>query len=171
MRNMTKFNEELEDFKYTLQSKWSSFRYFFRRIYWFFLRGKKGWAPNDTWNLNNSLARVIAEQLKYLAHHSNGYPGTFTEQSWTDYLLDIAKSFDEYCNYDGWQLKEWQQMYKIHAGVDFEKRYKEENWLWNKLPDIPREIIEAHYTKIDLEYKRIIEGMKRIFDNWGNLWD
>ena len=40
-----------------------------------FIRGKRGWAPSDTWNLDVYLARVIGESLNHLADSTYGWPG------------------------------------------------------------------------------------------------
>ena len=52
----------------------SELRHNIRRVYWFFIRGWRGWAPNDTWNLDTYLDVVIRDAVEYLRNHKQGYP-------------------------------------------------------------------------------------------------
>ncbi len=48
----------------------------------FILRGKNGWCPQDTWNLDVYLANVISESIKYLEKHTISYPDGMTFSAW-----------------------------------------------------------------------------------------
>lgn len=53
------------------------------------VRARKGWAPYDTFNMGDYSARVIGEQLIYMAEHTQGWPGNagFPEfEDWTTAL-------------------------------------------------------------------------------------
>lgn len=60
----------------------------------FFLRGKNGWCPEDTWNLDIYLARVISETTKYLAKTTHGFPPELTFKRWKEILKQISKDID-----------------------------------------------------------------------------
>ncbi len=73
----------------------------------FWQRGRHGWAPRDTWNLDSYLARVIGETLPYLAAHSHGYPGNYKSmEEWTATLLSLAGVFRAYARCDSFD-EEW----------------------------------------------------------------
>ena len=58
-----------------------------------YLRGKYGWAPCDTWNMDYWFLKVIPEMLDYLAEHTHTYPGTDefpTFESWQEWLRKTA---------------------------------------------------------------------------------
>lgn len=57
-------------------------------------RMRRGWGDTDTWNMDVYLARVIGEQLAYLAKNSHGYPGTEefpTPESWAEALTENSE--------------------------------------------------------------------------------
>jgi hypothetical protein len=45
-----------------------------RRIYWFFQRGFRGYADNDTWDFDLYLAKIITGGLKQLKKYHHGCP-------------------------------------------------------------------------------------------------
>jgi len=63
----------------------------------FILRGKNGWCPEDTWNLDVYLSKVISETTKYLSKHTVSYPHELTFEQWKKILRKISKDiyFDE----------------------------------------------------------------------------
>lgn len=77
-----------------------------RQIKNFIQRGKKGWCPEDTWNLDNYLSRVIAESVDYLNKNKHGYPHRLTDKKWSKILKDISEGmlaverFDDNFDYD-----------------------------------------------------------------------
>ena len=70
--------------------RWADIKYAVRRFYWFFLRGWRGWAPNDTWSLDTYLDRVIMEAVEHLRKHHQGYPHGLTDEGWDDVLHRIS---------------------------------------------------------------------------------
>lgn len=51
-------------------------RFFFRiTLPEFFIRGRRGWAPSDTWNLDRYLSRIMGESLARFAESNHGWPG------------------------------------------------------------------------------------------------
>jgi len=57
----------------------------------FMYRGVHGWCPEDVWNLDVYLARVIAESIKYLEKHTISYPNGMTFKQWKKILNQISK--------------------------------------------------------------------------------
>jgi hypothetical protein len=70
----------------------------------FFIRGRHGWAPSDTWSLDHYLAGVMGHSLEYLADHNHGWPGTDewkTPEEWEAELRKQAAILITYStNYD-----------------------------------------------------------------------
>ena len=71
----------------------------------FYLRGKNGWSPYDTWNMDCYLLKILPEMLRHLAKNDNTHPFlTFpiTEESikedenkWVEILNYMAECFEE----------------------------------------------------------------------------
>jgi len=57
----------------------------------FILRGKNGWCPEDTWNLDCYLAKVISETTAYLAKTTHGAPIGVSSKGWKKILKQISK--------------------------------------------------------------------------------
>jgi len=66
----------------------------------FILRGKKGWCPEDTWNLDVYLSRVISESIKYLNKHTISHPNRVTFKQWKKILKTISEGIDAPYNLD-----------------------------------------------------------------------
>lgn len=85
-----------------------------REIKWFVHRGRHGWAPRDTWSLDDYLARVISESVKHLRDTSHGHPGDICDcvddhhrdcngmQRWNEILDEIIEGFE--ASRDPWGL-------------------------------------------------------------------
>ena len=57
----------------------------------FILRGKNGWCPEDTWDLDVYLSKVISETTSYLAKTVHGFPPELTFKRWKEILNQISK--------------------------------------------------------------------------------
>jgi hypothetical protein len=57
----------------------------------FILRGKNGWCPEDTWNLDIYLSKVISETTGYLSRTIHGFPPELTFKKWKGILNKISK--------------------------------------------------------------------------------
>jgi len=64
-----------------------------RRLSRFIQRGRRGWANEDTWNLDSYLSGVIASSIEHLRDHGNGYPADLAEEGWKDVLTRISAGF------------------------------------------------------------------------------
>lgn len=73
----------------------------------FILRGKSGWCPEDTWNLDIYLSKVISETTGYLAKHTVSYPAEMSLKQWKEILHQISKDIriKEFYNTEKEQLR------------------------------------------------------------------
>lgn len=66
-----------------------------RKLKSFVARGRKGWAPEDTWSLDCYLERVLAETLAHLAATTHSVPTAFPGgfEGWTAALRRWSAAF------------------------------------------------------------------------------
>jgi hypothetical protein len=57
----------------------------------FMYRGVHGWCPEDTWNLDIYLSKVISETTGYLSRTIHGFPPELTFKKWKKILNKISK--------------------------------------------------------------------------------
>ena len=61
-------------------------------------RLRHGFPREDTWNLDDAVARFLAPRLWYLAEHTSGYPSQFDgedgDELWTAILAKMADGFE-----------------------------------------------------------------------------
>lgn len=78
----------------------------------FFIRGRRGWAPSDTWNLDGYFSRVMGEALARFAESTHGWPGEESEwpkfEDWQAEIRTQSKALLAYANEEfnwngGWQ--------------------------------------------------------------------
>jgi hypothetical protein len=73
----------------------------------FFQRGRRGWAPSDTWSLDHYLAGVMGESLHRLAESGKSWPGLSaewpTQKAWADELHRHAAVLSAYST--DWESK------------------------------------------------------------------
>jgi hypothetical protein len=67
---------------------------FYRKCTRGWQRAYRGWADEDTWNLDRYLAVIIKESVSYLKLHNYGCPDGLTEKEWDEILSDIIYTFD-----------------------------------------------------------------------------
>jgi len=63
----------------------------YRKIKKFIQRGQRGWSDEDTWSLDEYLAKVISETTKHLAKNTCSFPTELTPQRWVKILKRISK--------------------------------------------------------------------------------
>jgi hypothetical protein len=67
-------------------------------IYTFYHRGRYGWAPSDTWNLNTYLNGVLSGSLEHLADNHMGCPSAYyidgNCDKWEAQLRDWVNAFE-----------------------------------------------------------------------------
>lgn len=57
----------------------------------FIQRGKRGWCPQDTWNLDVYLSKVISESVKHLRENTVSYPHEMSFRQWKKILKQISE--------------------------------------------------------------------------------
>jgi len=74
-----------------------NFRYHFRRVKWFYQRGRRGWADCDWWGVDDYLVGIILPMLKQLKEYEHGYPGygkASTPEKWDKLLDEMIEGFE-----------------------------------------------------------------------------
>ena len=56
-------------------------------------RFHRGWADEDVWSMDHSLAQIIVPMLKELRENNVGYPHGLTEKKWEDILDKMIVGF------------------------------------------------------------------------------
>lgn len=91
---------------------------FVRDLYTFYHRGRYGWAPRDTWNLDHYYDQVIGNSLEYFADHLHGAPGGYPHVWGThpDGFNDTVET-----NVEAWEadLRRWSSAFKRVATDDY----------------------------------------------------
>lgn len=120
-------------------SGWPLQNYRTRRI-----RGRKGWAPTDVWNLEAYLSILIAETLEHLAKTDNSFPSD---------LLPLALDYRP-------TPEEWE-----HAAQSWV------NWL-NETAQCFREYHRLTENLEDAKaHEEVKKGLARLAERWPSLWD
>lgn len=137
--------------------QWNEWRFLFRRVRGYFVRGYRGWADWDTWALDTYLCYILAGALRHLAKHSHGCPTDIYEvwgdrgfEIWKDWLLEKAEWF------------EWR--YKDEDGTSNDK-----GWITPGMSDQEKKArIDAYGAKLEKFYDEVLPNFIK---RWGNLWD
>jgi len=130
---------------------------FWRDCRTFYLRGRYGWAPRDTWNLENYLARTFAGTLNHLADHTHGVPANYptgphpmhhivnddaslADTSFVKWQKDLrrwAKTFDDY--YD-WTMNSRELVYNVQDKKGMKALIRKEKATTNDITKTFKEI-------------------------------
>ena len=65
----------------------------FKKIYWFFQRGTRGWADCDSWNLNSYIQNIVVGGVSSLRENSDCYPMQLESEQWNEILDKIIIGF------------------------------------------------------------------------------
>ncbi len=126
-------------FKFVTRDAWYE-------LYTFYHRGRYGWARQDTWSLDNYLARVFAGSLKQLADKSWGHPTDSTADAWETSLRRWSKAFEDY--YD------WTENARDLA--------------YNPYDDEQRAAMKSRWEEI---HNNVKTAMTEMSERYPNLWD
>lgn len=143
-----------------LWSDWREWRYLYRRIVGYFVRGWRGWADHDTWGLDGYIAGVLAGSLRHLASTKRGCPQDFVERAggdvdagcdlWVAWLREKADWFEWYC-------------------LDEDGTSDDRGWIAPGMSDEEkRRRIDVHRAKLDQFFDVVLPDFGRHF---GSLWD
>lgn len=73
----------------------------------FIHRGRHGWAPSDTWNVDYYVVDVLIPLLKHYKEHNMGHPADQTEEEHDAIIDEIVSGFRQYRMYlDNWHTLE-----------------------------------------------------------------
>lgn len=131
-------------------------------VKYFIQRGRRGWADQDTWGLDNYLDSWLPDAIDHLNEHTHGYPPELTPEKWSEILKTIAEGFRA-------RQKASDGLYKDELGeypVYRPEGMTREEW-------IP--IKDAHTNRIEELRKRDMaifdEGMALFVKYYDHLWD
>jgi len=142
--------------------------------YWYhnYLYDKFGYTPTqkievkidewDTWNMDETLAHIVAPMLKQLKRKKHSYPADLpSQEAWNEILDKIIFSFDS-------KLHDWEDQF--HSGV------QDVVWVNNNDGTSSMEKGPNDTYKIDVEgmskyQSRIDEGFSLFGKYYEHLWD
>ncbi len=84
-----------EEIGWKIERVYKDISFFFRiTLPEYFVRGKRGWASSDTWNLDGYLSDIIKESVLHLRKNVHGHPcGLKNMRQWESILKKIAWTF------------------------------------------------------------------------------
>jgi len=101
-----------------------------RRIYWFFQRGYRGFGDNDTWDFDNYLATVISQGLRHFKKYYHGTEPTKKEiQTIIDGFEANLKMMNNNLQYKPKSKEYFILKIKFHRGMELLEKYF--NYLWD----------------------------------------
>lgn len=143
-------------------------------------RAKHGWAPNDTWALDNYLTDVIIESVEHLRIHTHGYPSRYkTAEEWDTELKYIIQAFKDYKNFDADSANRREELHKLHGIQSFREFLKQNPGMgfveamqtYDDDKKFPDGVLKEFYEQEQKRHLEIKERMKKIIDVWDDLWD
>ena len=122
---MLKFEDWVCSWRWGLRHPLKFLKYTARWLRYNCIRGRKGWAPCDTWNLDSWFLEVFPEMLDYLAENTHGYPMRCDNvEEWQWEVRQLAAQFRS-CREDVLEEKnEYREEYYEKLGKDDELRDK-----------------------------------------------
>lgn len=121
-------------------------------------RARRGWAPIDAWNLTDSLPRMLAAQLTYLAEHGHGWPvGT------------------SYQTYEQWQAALLEQAGALQAWVDVEDspaaREYSATLETSTADDVRNAAQKAYQEETEARLAAAQDALRWVAQHLAHLWD
>lgn len=123
-------------FKRSPRMFWYSFKRNFlnpkRYKNWFkFLwqRWTRGWDDSECWNLDYSLAKMIAPRLRRFKETKNGWnPSDMTVEEWETILDKMIAAFEYYGSDERWGGNEFEMCELHQEGIDLFAKYYGRLW-------------------------------------------
>lgn len=135
-----------------------------KEIFWFWQRGRRGWADCDVWSLDGYLISWLPEALRELAKIAHGCPPALYDDAtgkedqcwkWVAILEEMAEGFEAH--------REWEDDYSKAVGMTKDGKeyydWKDPEW---------KAKFEAKQKEVEVKFERSKELMMKY---WGNLWD
>jgi hypothetical protein len=158
-------------FKVFYPFKPSEIRWNFLRFKSYFIRGKKGWAPMDTWSFDYYLSPIIRDALTHLKKNNHGYPGSLDNQEeWEVILEKIIWTFDA-C--EKIQKSDWYMLPRENYIMSNGKLYYKDNTEYEELRKNYEEIAVKYNNHVmtDEELLKYEEGWRLFKEYYFSLWD
>ena len=123
--------------------------------------------------------RANRGSITHLKNTTNGYPNPYESmEEWHKELDSIIQAFSDYKNFDDVQTERLEKLeaeynikplqFPIGKKVSIDDMFK---YINNKENRLPSDVLDKFYIEEDLIMKDIKERMKKVIDDWGNLWD
>jgi len=127
---------------------------FWRDCRTFYLRGRYGWAPRDTWNLESHLARTFAGTLNHLADHTHGVPGDYPggtglnngnedpnyDTAFANWQTDLRRWAGAFDNYYDWHQNGRDMSYNVRDKSSMKELIRKEKAITNDITKTFKEI-------------------------------
>ncbi len=148
-------NMSLKDWYYEI-------RHQVRRVASFFIRGRRGWAPMDTWSLDRHVLKIMSEGMRHLAEHAHGFPSWIPEE----YNLDTNEN-GETIDFDA-AFECWQKW--LHEQADWIDWYiADDLFISPEMSDFEKTAAINLYDKKYKTFKEVI--LPNIVKHIDSLWD
>jgi hypothetical protein len=160
---------------------WGNPRNACREVFWFFQRGRRGWAACDVWSLDDYLSGWLPDALRRLKMTKHGVPSSMFEPEDCDKYGNPSEA--------GWKAGEarWDAtMDKMIAGFEADRRAQEglyEGELGSYPLDRPSGVSADAWEKVrddrfrasqaltERDLKLADEGLALFVKHYRNLWD
>lgn len=99
-----------------------------RKIKFFFQRRLRGFDDEETWSLDQDLAKHIVPRLKRFREVNNGHPPDLSWEEWCEILDEIIRTFEFLstdAKYDCYDKKKWKE---IKKGLHLFAKYYLDLW-------------------------------------------
>lgn len=97
------------------------------RFWW--QRRTRGWDDSELWNLDHSLAKLIAPRLRRFTKATGGHPCDSTEEQWQADLEAMTAAFEWVASDGVWDIQTAEEHVRVQRGLDlFAKNFRS---LWN----------------------------------------
>lgn len=119
--------------------------------YW--LRARYGWAPRDTWSLDDYISGVLGGALEHLAANTHGTPPCYPRISHADCTPDCEPDHAQ------WEadLRRWAAAFRAYSTHDYYEKHGKDYKSWHE-DEIAR-------------YKAVQQALREIEPWFGALWD
>lgn len=132
-----------------------------RDVHTYWHRARYGWAPQDVWNLDHYLNRVMSDTLEHLANTTHGAPYGYPKSRGA--AIKSTEPERE-TDHEQWErdLKEWAAAFRgMHEWEEHEEMEE-----WNKNLSAAQLIKEEQKRM-----RRVEKALKQLAPWWSGLWD
>lgn len=148
----------------------------FLRMKFAFQRVRRGWADEDTWNIDTWFCKVLPEMLEYLANNHQGTTFECVESAEKDAAIGIIKENE----IDDESSRRWEEILRCMANYIREgseatrtkKNKYEDEWLadWDN-KEISKKFYDEEIVLNEYSKRCLSEGLKLFEKYFYDLWD